>query len=368
MKYFIAEKAVMLTELVGLGFLLFANPHLPKRTVRWTLAAMAMLLVDAVMIRLEMWTQTFELLSPLRIIMTHAIYLIQPLIMIAGLQIMAPLKRRQWYITLPWIISVPLFATSQFTKLVCWFSEDNSYHSGPLCFLPHIVFGFYVFVFIVQCMLHFKRPHISERVGVIVIALCGVFSVVYMILLDDYVSYDFSDIFTAELLLFSLFLFIHSSKIDTLTELLNRQCFKRDMERKSKHIGAVVSADMNELKWINDIFGHAAGDQAIKTVARCLTGGKNKLIYRIGGDEFEIFYLTDDENKVTDDIRRIRTRLAATPYECAIGYSMVKNNADIEAAVKAADRAMYINKAEQKKAVLDSGGQLHRRSTDYTVK
>ena len=365
MKYFLADKAVMITELVGLCFLMFANAHMPKRTIRWTVAAMVMLVLDAVMYRVEDWTQTLETLNPLRIITTHGIYIIQPLIMIAAIQIMAPLKKKQWIIAIPLLISVPIFVTSQFTQIVCWFSYDNHYHGGPVSFLPYMIFGFYVFVFIIQCFLYFGRSHTAERIGIAVIVICGMFNVVYLALLEDYASHDFSDIFTAELLLFYLFLYIYSSKIDTLTGLLNRQCFKRDMERKMKRIGAVVSADMNELKWINDIFGHAEGDKAIKTVAKCLTGGRDKNVYRIGGDEFEIFYFTDDEEKVLSDLRKIRKKLGETPYECAIGYAMVKKGEDIETAVKLADRAMYKNKAELKKAVLDSGGQLHRRSSDY---
>ncbi len=365
MKYFFADKAVMFTELIGLGLLMFANAHMPKRTIRWTVAAMVMLVIDAIMYRLEDFTQTFETLSPWRVVLTHGIYLIQPLIIIAVIQIMVPLKKKQWLIAIPWLVSLPLCVTSQFSHLVCYFSEDNYYHSGPLRYLPYVVFSFYVLVFIIQCLRHFGRSHMAERIGIIVIVICGLSSVIYMALLDDYVSHDFSDIFTAELLLFYLFVYIHSSKTDALTGLLNRQCFERDMERKTSRIGAVVSADMNELKWINDIFGHAAGDKAIKTVANCLKGSEEKSVYRIGGDEFEIFYHTDDEEKVKADIKKMRKRLADTPYECAIGYAMVKKCGDVEMAVKLADRAMYVNKAELKKAVLDNGGQLHRRSTDY---
>jgi diguanylate cyclase (GGDEF)-like protein len=52
--------------------------------------------------------------------------------------------------------------------------------------------------------------------------------------------------------------------------------------------GAVAMVDLDNLKTINDRFGHAAGDAALATVARCLRErcGDSGTVYRIGGDEF----------------------------------------------------------------------------------
>jgi len=54
---------------------------------------------------------------------------------------------------------------------------------------------------------------------------------------------------------------------------------------------------MNDLKKINGTQGYDAGDKALKTVAECLTPNRlrNKKVYRIGGDEFAIFYLNKKE-------------------------------------------------------------------------
>ncbi len=95
--------------------------------------------------------------------------------------------------------------------------------------------------------------------------------------------------------------------------------------------------------------GHDAGDKALKTVAECLikTSVRKKRVYRIGGDEFAIFYLKQNEDAVKIDIEQMREELAKTPYICAFGYEIVKNK-DINGTMLAADKEMYVNKAKLK--------------------
>ena len=106
---------------------------------------------------------------------------------------------------------------------------------------------------------------------------------------------------------------------------------------------------MNDLKKINDTQGHDAGDKALKTVAECLTPNRlrNKKVYRIGGDEFAIFYLNKKEETVLKDIELMREELSKTPYVCAFGYEMVEDK-DVLGAMQIADREMYSNKAKLK--------------------
>jgi diguanylate cyclase (GGDEF)-like protein len=74
---------------------------------------------------------------------------------------------------------------------------------------------------------------------------------------------------------------------DALCEIPNRAAF---LERIAEPpmAGVVAMIDLDGLKAINDRFGHAAGDKALASAARCLRerAGANGTIYRIGGDEF----------------------------------------------------------------------------------
>ena len=86
---------------------------------------------------------------------------------------------------------------------------------------------------------------------------------------------------------------------DYITGLLNRQ----DGERKIKSAmaqspGCLAFIDLDNLKPINDTYGHLAGDHAIRVVSDVLKAhGQDAVISRIGGDEF-LFYMKDvDEGK-----------------------------------------------------------------------
>jgi len=83
---------------------------------------------------------------------------------------------------------------------------------------------------------------------------------------------------------------------DTLTGLLNRHQFMvmlqqsiRLAERRATH-GALVYVDVDALKYVNDTYGHSAGDDALRAVAQAFRDGtrSSDIVARIGGDEFSI--------------------------------------------------------------------------------
>lgn len=84
---------------------------------------------------------------------------------------------------------------------------------------------------------------------------------------------------------------------DLLTSLLNRRAFHSQMKElfrdpKLLKTGALVMLDLDNLKYINDTFGHDYGDQYIRCTAQILTKyvSKPSLISRMSGDEFYVFY------------------------------------------------------------------------------
>ncbi len=86
------------------------------------------------------------------------------------------------------------------------------------------------------------------------------------------------------------------SRTDELTKLLNRRGLLElgqesiDLAIKYGKTGLVIFGDMDNLKSINDTYGHDAGDKAIMAIAKILSNAfrKNDIIARIGGDEFAI--------------------------------------------------------------------------------
>lgn len=105
-----------------------------------------------------------------------------------------------------------------------------------------------------------------------------------------------------------------ASKEDTLTSILNRRGFNQkaeeviaDSSNQGKYIMAVY-ADMDNLKIVNDRFGHKEGDFALQAIAGMLKElFSDAVIGRIGGDEFAVVKVLD----VSADIRDERARVAA---------------------------------------------------------
>lgn len=79
---------------------------------------------------------------------------------------------------------------------------------------------------------------------------------------------------------------------DPLTGFYNRARYVKDVEElvESKKPYAMVNCDVNGLKYVNDKFGHRAGDELLKSFAECLreTFSVNARCYRMGGDEFMV--------------------------------------------------------------------------------
>lgn len=85
----------------------------------------------------------------------------------------------------------------------------------------------------------------------------------------------------------------HLAKHDPLTDLPNRVSLQQSVEGalESGHVGAVMFLDVDHFKYINDNFGHRAGDQLIMGVAGVLREVMREFdghLYRIGGDEFAV--------------------------------------------------------------------------------
>ncbi|MDD3306445.1 MAG: diguanylate cyclase [Acetobacterium sp.] len=116
---------------------------------------------------------------------------------------------------------------------------------------------------------------------------------------------------------------------DVLTGGNNRAAFERDFEklRNKEESFRLVLLDLNELKYINDHFGHGSGDEAIKTLYRMMHNAfmPEGVCYRIGGDEFAILMENTAETVVKRSIIQMRKPLKRAeshveyPLEVAIG-------------------------------------------------
>ena len=350
---YLLNNFVMLFELVGLLIILFISAHVSKKIKIYTRTAVFLIFASILVTAFETWTQSFETLSPWRVILTALKYTIYPLILIdiifLVVQNMKPFSKKWLLIlSLPELIAIPLYFTSQWTGLVFKFSETNHYGGGPLNNLPYIIFAFYLAVFVVLNIVYLHSYSVRNRIIALYISLVSAACVVVYLIVGK--TDDYNPILTSSLVFYFLFLYIHNASIDALTGLRNRQSYYQDLSESGHRITYVASVDMNDLKVINDTKGHAAGDQALIEVADLLKNniGPKARCYRVGGDEFMILFILENQKEFEMRIEKIRAALKNSPYVCAFGYAQKNADVSLDDVIKEADRQMYINKSDLK--------------------
>ena len=360
---YVLENFTMLYELLGLLVILGVSAHLSQRMKRLTVMVVVLLFLESVVFSLEQWTQTFEELSILRPLLTACLYSLYPLILMT-LTLLTESKgfsRRSFFWAIPWMICVPLFFSSQWTHLVVWYHEENHFAGGPLRYLPYVLFLFYIVIFFVQNIRYFRSYSRMNRVAARYIVLGSVIGVILYLQFDN--MKDYSSIFTSAILLYYVLVYIHMAKIDQLTSLPNRQSFYQDLSMESQSISAVISIDMNELKFLNDTLGHEAGDKALEVVSEVLRSNCSGkcTAYRVGGDEFMVICRNTSEYDIRSMIFNMRESLKPTSHTCSFGYSMCGSDVSVDEAMKIADMRMYENKAAIKKEFAEKGISIHTR-------
>ena len=149
---------------------------------------------------------------------------------------------------------------------------------------------------------------------------------------------------------------------DPLTGLPNRRTFferlERDLAARDGASLSVAIVDANDLKALNDGFGHAAGDEALVRVGGILQAGvrDGDLVARIGGDEFAILFAGAPLLTAERIVRRLAERIAGSTLgvghrlpTIAWGVADATGDATVDALVEAADRAMYRQKQLMRK-------------------
>ena len=163
------------------------------------------------------------------------------------------------------------------------------------------------------------------------------------------------------------FMFTH----DQLTKIYNRYGFYNGFRESYDSVSGerdvfIVSIDLNDMKYINDNFGHAAGDDALCITARALESaaeycGGGVVCSRFGGDEFVAAKVCPGDarqqvEKYRSGFVKVLEELNSTsgkPYRVNVGlgvYSASLEGVDsIDGLIELADRLMYSDKARHKR-------------------
>ncbi len=154
------------------------------------------------------------------------------------------------------------------------------------------------------------------------------------------------------------------STTDPLTGLLNRRAAKKIMEterqkitrRKDKEF-SIALCDIDFFKKINDTYGHKAGDEVLKTVAKILKDETREYdsVARWGGEEFLLFFPETRLEEAVNIIERIREKIKKQTvlfqgkpikFTMSFGVCSSKYSSEIEEIINKADKALYFSKHE----------------------
>ena len=146
---------------------------------------------------------------------------------------------------------------------------------------------------------------------------------------------------------------------DAMTGLFNKAKFmelKQALFRSQDSI-AIFNMDVNNLKRMNDTFGHEAGDRLIKKAAESLRriAARNVMPFRVGGDEFVVvaMHITRQEaerlrQEWEEGLSQLNQRKDGVECVVACGFAYGEKGYDLEALLAEADRRMYEDKRARK--------------------
>lgn len=261
-------------------------------------------------------------------------------------------------------LNLALLLFSLLTGWYYWIDSANIYHRGPLfgvaAFLTFILIAVAGFFTLNNKSKMDQKQYYSLLLFPVPPFICIILQLIF---------YGYSMVLNG--IVFSLlivFLTIQNNNIytDFLTGLYNRKKLEKYLEqrvssRKRNSSFSAIMIDLDDFKFINDNYGHDAGDSALhacaKLIKSCLK--LNDFIARFGGDEFFVILNLDDEIKLEETVTRIKRHIdnynqtSNLPYKlsCSMGYGIFNPNSDSNMAdfLKTLDSLMYENKLQNKK-------------------
>lgn len=139
------------------------------------------------------------------------------------------------------------------------------------------------------------------------------------------------------------------SYTDSLTGVRNRNAYNQMVKQlvcEEEGQAGVVYIDVNDMKGLNDRFGHAFGDHILADLSgRIASCFKRDDIYRIDGDEFVVICLEGTKAQLADKVQLLTCGVREQNEYCvSIGYQWSEKRSDIRNLIAASDRMMYENK------------------------
>ena len=162
---------------------------------------------------------------------------------------------------------------------------------------------------------------------------------------------------------------VMAAQLDPLTGILNRAALDKTLAREvtlahrnSTPLSLIV-ADIDHFKLINDEYGHASGDDVLKSFAQCINNclRGSDIVFRYGGEEFVIVLTGSDGRSVRAVANRVRKAIEEFQFEsnkqiipmtASFGTASMTNKDTTQSLFKKADQALYCAKESGRNQVI----------------
>lgn len=259
-------------------------------------------------------------------------------------------------------VNAVISAMSIFTGWFFGVDSHNLYYRGPLFFIYNI-FNYALMAY--SAILLLKNRRLIQKGYFYSMLLFGVIPVIGMLLQTFIygVSYNWVGM-AISVLIYYLNIQNKSLNTDYLTGAYNRR--QLDLYKKSRlkygnaEAFSAIMLDLDNLKPINDEFGHDAGDEALKDTVNIIRRSirESDFVARVGGDEFVVILDIKEAHDLKALKKSIERGVAAfnkagrKPYKLSLSYGYrvcdAKTETDMEDFFKDIDTLMYKDKNEKR--------------------
>ena len=249
-------------------------------------------------------------------------------------------------------ISVLIALSSSFTGLFYTISPDVVYSRGPLYLYNEILGIAFTVIWAVYSFIEFRYIEPIDKFYLSELFVLQIASIIIQGFASSYKIIYICGAFN--IMIYYAFVTEVYGKYDKLTGVRNNLYYRTMIAKNQYPVRySIIMADANGLKHVNDTYGHAEGDNVIRTVAAAITKavGKTGSIYRIGGDEF-VAVIKNDDTAIVESIKLqidgILEENKDYEYEISVssGTAIHCNSETFSETVARADKKMYESKNE----------------------
>lgn len=234
----------------------------------------------------------------------------------------------------PALISEFLVITNCFSPILFHISAENVYSRGDIFYTLYTFLNLSYILYAFVRTVHASRKESAKKLkykdSYFFLMIYPFFPCIGLVFQSLF--YGIAVIWTGSIIsLLIIYSNLQNAQIttDALTGLNNRHRFQSYINYKlsSRHPNTILYMLMIDIDWfkeINDKYGHLAGDEAIRTVAKLIVGSvrRSDFVARIGGDEFIVIGERDNAEAIQETVQAIEAEFASYNLAHRVPYSI----------------------------------------------